>query len=296
MFNFLKGPQITLKITLDRPTGVYFPGDKLQATLSLESNKAVKIEAGRVSLMRQEDYDFTGTTTSTDSDGNTETEKTTQTCRDELEIDQDSFLGQYELKPDAPQVFSFPAQLPAAGLPSVPGEHVRVRWLVKASLVRKMAADIHTEAEFTVPFVLGKEQAASQGTAPVSDAKEAQISFNLPTHAWVAGETLTGSLEIQPQKAFDATEVRLELVKFEDIPSLDDKKPEIISKVKLAGKTHLEPGQPLRLPYEVQLPQPCAPSAAGEEWAIKWTLKVVLARFLQKDVHAEQGINVYTAR
>jgi len=116
----------------------------------------------------------------------------------------------------------------------------------------------------------------------------------LPKAEFASGETITGQLSITPQKNFDASELRLELVCSETVHYEMGMSKDILFKTRLAGKTKLEAGVPLSVPFQVNVPAPCPPSYACDLFNNTWKLRGVLARTLRKDTIVESDLNIYT--
>lgn len=295
MFNFLKGNQITLKITLDHPEADYFPGENLQAMISVESNKELKIQEGRVALICREEYEYFTLERTTNSDGRTNTEINTRWFGRDHEVAKELFLLEGTLSPNRTQTFPFSTRVPADALPSIPGKIIKVTWLVKVTLARKLATDINAETQFTVfSAFTGEQQPGRYGQS--NELGEIDLSLELPGTNWLAEDEISGKLQMLPRKKFDATEVRLELVEVENVSYDQGHRHENSLKVKLTGKMHFDPGQPVSLPFEVQVPRLCSPSASTNAWSVTWKLRVILARFMRKDTVVEQELKIYTGR
>jgi hypothetical protein len=296
MFDFLKGGKVDLKVTLDRSPAVYYPGESICAAISLNSEKELKIKEGRVVLFCRDKFEYTTTTQSTDSDGSTSTSTSKIWKSEDYEQARDLFiLGETTISKGSAQTFDFTAQLSEFFPPTYRGKIITVQWLVKATLDRKLAGDINAETEAIILIAPAGERAPVQ-LGQSNEPGEADFGFELPGEEWVSGETISGNLVIRPQKSFEATEVRLELVQSEYVSYDEGNKYENVVKIKLAGKTSLNAGETLRLPFQVQLPQACAPSWSTENWSVTWKLKGVLARFLRKDTFGEAVIKVYSSR
>ena len=295
MFNFLKGGKVNLSVAIDRPNGIYFPGETVHARVTLTSDKEAKFQEGRVALLYQEKFQYRSLQHSTDSDGHSETDEVYRWKTNNQEVARQVFLGEVNLAKGTAQTYDFQAQVPASAPPTCPGTIIQVQWLAKATLDRKLLGDINAEAPLTVLVTPAGDRAAGQYGQP-TDAGEAQMSFTLPGLEWCAGETLTGTLSINPQKNFDATEVRVELEQTEYVPYDRGNQKVNAVKMKLAGKTKVMAGQPLSFPFQVTVPQPCSPSGSTMNWSVTWKLKGILARFMRKDTAVEQELRVYSAR
>ena len=64
-FGFLKGSKLDLSINLERPTGPFYPGDTINATVTIHSEGKVKVRQGYAGLVLWEKYKYK----TQDSDG-----------------------------------------------------------------------------------------------------------------------------------------------------------------------------------------------------------------------------------
>lgn len=296
MFGIFKNVKIQLNVALDRQ--VYAPGDTVQARITLQNDKEVDIQGGRFVITCQQKYQYRRKTR--DSDGDTTVESTWGT--NNIEVHHFDFLPQISLPPDT-HTFETSFTLEEGALPTSNGDIVRVAWLAKATLDRKLARDANSEVEFTVltnnPANMASATAGEYGTS--NEPGEAQMSFVLRTKEVTGGARLEGSLRILPQKDFGVSEVRLEFVRDEFVADVSEtgyehKKEIPLVKAKLAGKTHLQAGQYLEFPFALDLPQEMAPSIQFNVASLKYKLKGILGRTLRKDTLTAEEILIYSRR
>jgi sporulation-control protein spo0M len=297
MFDFLKGGKAKLHVTLDRPMLPYYLGETVHAAVTIEGEKELKIEEARVALVCHEEYEYRYESHHRDSDGHHHTAVHTSWATDEQVIQQQVLMGQGAIPSNFMQTYEFSAAIPASAPPTCDGGRiVRVKWMVKATLDRKLAGDIEDKAELLV-FATPPGSMVSPGEFGYSnEPKEATLAMALPCKEWVLGETVQGQFLIRPQKAFEATEVRVELVRVEQVPRDRGNESKEEVKVKLAGKTKFEPGQDLTFPFSVAIPSPRPVSGRTRNSSVTWRLRGVLARFLRGDTLVEEEIFVYSGR
>jgi len=295
MFNFLKGGKVNLDVAVDRPAGVYFPGETVHVKISLNSDKDLKFQEARAALLYQEKVQVRTTHRTTDSQGHSHTEEQLRWQTNNQEVARQVFLGETNLPKGSAQSFEFDAPIPASAPPTCPGNIIQVKWLAKATLDRKLVGDINTEVPLTV--LVCPAGASVPGTYGQSnEPDEALLSLDLPGTEWAAGETLAGKFLVNPQKNFDATELRVELEQTELVPYDRGNQKVNAVQVKLGGKTKLTAGQALVLPFQLQVPQPCSPTGFTGNWSVTWKLKGILARFMRKDTVVEVELKVYSSR
>jgi len=168
--------------------------------------------------------------------------------------------------------------------------------MVKATLDRKMAGDIEDKVDLPV-FSGASGTSAQPVEAGVSnEPDEADLIFSLPGREWVMGETIAGRLQISPRKEFDATEVRVELVRRERVPRDLGNEHETSMPVKLSDGTRLMPGQNISLLFNIPIPSPVPATFSTSNSTLDWVLKGVLARRLRKDTIVEEKIIIYNGR
>lgn len=295
MFDFLKGGKVNLNLTLDRPTGIYFPGDEIRATLELTSDKELKIQQGRLVLACEESHQVCSLTTSTDSDGNSSQEESYTWTTSSSEVARQVFLGEGTLPAGTSQRYEFSARIPDEALPTLSGQIVTVKWMLKATLDRKLAADVNAEARILVHNLpSGAPTAGQYGQS--SDPSNVEMILELPAREWSAGELLSGRLLLQPHKNFDVSEIRLELECCEEVPVDHGNQKRMAINIQVAGKTRLQEGQALRFPFQLVLPEGCTPTLYTDRWSLSWKLQGVLARFLRPDIVVAEELVVCSGR
>src|SRR5512136_1715542 len=155
MFDFLKGGKAKVHVTLDRPMLPYYAGETVHATVTIEGEKELKIQEARVALVCHEEYEYRYESHDRDSDGDYHTETHTSWATDEQVVQQQQLMGPGAIPSNFMQSYEFSAAIPAGAPPTCDGGRiVRVKWMVKVTLDRKLASDIEGKAElmvFTAP-------------------------------------------------------------------------------------------------------------------------------------------------
>ncbi len=295
MFDLLKGGKATLGVALDRPSGSYYPGQIVHATVLLQSDKDLTVREGRVALVRHEEYQYRYRHQTRDSHGHVQTSTGSRWATDEREVNRQIFLQEGVIPGGSVRTFQFNLAVPPDAPPTCAGgKIIKLKWLVKATLDRKMAADVNSEAEVTV--LMGpRGQATGPGQYGMSnEPEEAQVTLALPRAEWRVGETIGGQLVIRSQKDFDVTEIRVELVRQESVPREEGNTAEQTQTVKVAAQTELRAGDSLSFPFSVAIPAPGPASVRTRYGSITWLLKGVLARRLRRDTTVQEEVFVYT--
>lgn len=124
------------------------------------------------------------------------------------------------------------------------------------------------------------------------------MRLRLPSLEWVEGDTIEGRLTIAPKKTFDASEVRVQLVRREKVhmPRFKSSSTDWIDRVSLADKTRFQQGQAVELPFSYPIPVLGCPSRQTEATTVTYSLRASLGRRLKKDYTVEVEIDLYNGR
>jgi sporulation-control protein spo0M len=297
MFDFLKGGKANVTVTLDRPVQPYLVGETVQARINIQGQKDLKIQEARVQLVCHEEYQYKSESRSTDSDGHVDTSEQTRWATDEQVVQRQQLMPEGTIPANFNQTFEFAAPI-TAGLPPTldGGRIVRAKWMVKVTLDRKLAGDTEVTADLLV-FSAPTGQAGGAGQYGFSNApSDAEMVLSLPGKECGLGETIQGELIVRPQKAFDVSEIRVEITREELVPRDRGNKYRESKAVKVAGKTRLEPGQTLTLPFAIQVPTAVPVTMRSRNSSVTWSLSGILARTLRADTRVEEEIFVFSGR
>lgn len=296
MFDFLKGGKANLTVTLDRAVQPYYVGETVNARVRIEGQKDLKIQEARVQLVCREEYQYKYESRSTDSDGHVDVSEQTRWMTDEQIVQRQQLMPEGTIPGNFDQTFEFAAPIPAGSPPTGDGRIVRIKWQVKATLDRKLAGDTEAAADLLV-FSAPSGQAASAGEFGFSNQpSEAEMHFVLAQKEWALGETIQGQLVVRPQKAFDVSEIRVELIRDEHVPRDRGNKHREVTAVKMAGKTRLEPGQAATYPFNIAVPTSAPTTLRTRNSVVTWSLSGTLARMLRADTRVDEEISVCSGR
>ena len=292
MLDFLKGGKAQINLSVDHRDLVYHPGETVQARVTVIGEKDLKIQQGRITFLFSEEYQVREQRTETDSHGHRRQTTHTVWKTDERQLSQTVFLPETTIAGGSNQNFDFTFSIPPNAPPSVQGNIVRIKWLVKATLDRKMAGDIEAQTEISIPSILSDRKTGEGQYGNSNEPLEVDLKFILPSKEFVLGETIPGTVLLIPQKQFDANEVRLALIQRENVPQAEGHTHTAEQIVKLAGQVKLQPGQQLTFPFNVAIPPTGLPTCNTPNSSITWVLVGTLARRLRKDTVIEESISV----
>ena len=296
MFGFLTGGKAQINLTLDHSDGVYHPGEAILARVNVIGEKDLKVQQGRIAFIYAEEFQVREQHTRTDSDGHHHQSTQTVWRKDERQLNQNVFLPEATIASGTNQNFDFTFQIPPHVPPSINGSIVRIKWLIKATLDRKMAGDIEALTELSVPSIAPSEHAGEGTYGSSNEPADADLQLRLPGKEFALGETIAGTLLVSPQKDFDANEVRLALVQRENVPHALGNTHTQEQTVKLASQAKLRAGQPLAFPFNAVVPPNGLPSAKTPNSSVTWLLVGTLARRLRQDTFVEESVSVYSQR
>lgn len=286
---FEKAPEITM--TVDRPTGPYFPGDVIHVTIQTKAEKDSKINGVRAALVLKTKYRENQQQT------DTQTKQTTIVQNDittETEVDKQQPMGQGSLHGD--QTFTVDLRIPPDAVPPYSSTLIETHWSVKATIDRPMASDPNQELE--LPLIVPPPGSYSQpgefGNS--SDLNVAALRFSLPKLEFVNGETLQGKLLIEPHQTFDIREVRLELLCRESVnegttPNVAETADQ---KIQLAGNMKMQSGQATSYPFTFIVAPKGRPTFQSQKAQVHWVLKASLDRAFAGDAAIEQELYIYS--
>jgi hypothetical protein len=178
------------------------------------------------------------------------------------------------------------------GEATITGKLVQQDYVVRAR-VRGQAGRV-AEVDTVVRVVsAAPDRAWTADAAPVTkDAGSAVLGIeDLSTRRLSAGVPVVGVVTVAPLRADTARGVRVELVLDEHVPARPSEPLEedcdattVVSAVPLADHLPLQPGQVLRYPFTLPVPQRLpAPSVSTPDLTLRWFLRAVLDRSMRRD-------------
>jgi len=280
------GPKADVQVALDRDS--VLPGESVEATIRiLGGRKDLAIQEGRLELLYENEYLYRHRVGS----GSTRRTKASK-ATDRAVLGSVRFLESGHVAADTPYEATASLTVPADAVPSAEGEITKVRWRVVATLARPHAMDVHRRAPLTV---------LSQSGAPL-DAPEVEtrddleLSFRVDREDFGPGDLLHGTLVATPLQACRVTEVRVVVVRREDVPRNDGNTKEVEEAAAiLDGEVGLSLGAPREWPFQLQLPAVVVPCLATKHSRVTWLLKGTGSRRLRRDYRVTQPIDVHTA-
>lgn len=278
----LFGGKMSVGLTVDSEG--YLPGQSIAARVSVGGEGDDKLRALRVELRYHNTY-YHETTSSSDSGGRDET----KTSDDVVVVS--AQVPAEDLSTTAGSgSFDFTLTIPEDVPPTAPKW---VDWSVVAILDRRRARDRRE----SVPIIILAPAAGYSlwATAPPScDEDACDMQFDLDARAVRIGNTLSGTLRIDPRREFDARRVRVALegrMHHED--GIKRKAGE--AKVTVAERTAFVPGAAQEFPFQITVPADALPTFLARHNQLRWTLRGICDRSLRGDHDVSAEIVVYTA-
>ncbi|MEA2368691.1 MAG: Arrestin (or S-antigen), N-terminal domain [Thermoleophilaceae bacterium] len=280
---------ITVQLGIDRSE--FHPGDSVTARVVVGDGADDRVQGGRVELAYENRY--LDEERYRDSDGDSQTRTVT---RSETVVAASQPLPGGAAGPVAAGehtvTLTFPPQSPpSAHEPEGFGD--LVRWEVRAILDRKMAFDPDAKQQVTV-FSRPEQYASWAQSAPVSKSADCPMGLELSTRSLRPGEGISGQLTITPRESAKARAIRVQLERRRTDTPDNVHRTETLEGPQLAGKTDLEAGQTLTLPFEMALPVGVPPNFMTGKSNLHWFVEGIVDRRLKSDFVVEAEIVVYT--
>ena len=280
------GQKADVQVELDRASAL--PGETVEAAIRIVGGrKDLQIQEGRLERVCENEYTYRHTT------GAGRTRSTTSTTTtDRTVADSRRFLEAGDVAADTPYDATASLTIPATAPPSAEGAITKVRWKVVATLARPRGRDVHGEARLTV---LSPAETVPD-TPEVETRDDVELSFRLDREDFGPGDTVQGTLVATPLQACQAGEVRVELVRHEDVPRDDGNTKDVKEgEAILESAVRLSLGAPHEWPFQLQLPAVVVPCLRTEHSRVTWLLKGIGSRRLRRDYRITQPIDVHTA-
>jgi SpoOM protein len=279
------GPKADLQVTLDRDS--VLPGETVEAAIRiLGGRRDLEIQEGRLELLFENEYTYrhrVGT-------GNTRRTKSSTTTAHTV-VETVRFLEAGDIAADTPYDATASVTVPPTAAPSAEGEITKVRWKVVATLARPHAMDVHRRTPLTV-----LSRAAATLDAPeVETRDDVELSFRLDREHFGPGDTVHGTLVATPVQACHMNELRVELVRHEEVPRNEGNTKDVQEgEALLQSDLSLSLGAPHEWPFQFQLPAVVVPCLETEHSRVTWFLKGTGSRRLRRDYWVTHPIAVHS--
>ena len=262
----------------------FLPGQTIAAHVNVGGEGDDKLRALRVELRYHNTY-YHETSSSSDSGGRDETKTS-----DDVVVVTEQVPAEELSATTGSGAFDFTLTIPEDVPPSAPKW---IDWSVAAILDRRRARDRRESAPIII--LAPATGYALWATAPPScDEDACDMQLDLDARAVRIGNTLSGTLRIDPRKEFEARRVRIALegrMHHED--GIKRKAGE--AKVTVAERTKFVPGAAQAFPFQITVPTDALPTFVARHNQLRWTLRGVCDRSLRGDHDVSAEIVVYTA-
>lgn len=278
-----------LAIQLERPDGVYYPGETVRAAVTVTAESGAKFKEIRAGLLLEEKYQTIERTR--DSDGDVSYSHVWRT--DEQWVRRE-VLATSNLPKGFRQTFNYEWRLPDSPQPYCQGKIVVARWLVKATIDRTLARDVNAEAP--VYLVLAAPSQPSQGgeLAEENTAPDAAVMrFQLARVEYVQGETISGRLIVEPRQDLNPRSVNVTLARNEVVAVGDRRNVENVVEGQHQFNVQLRAGQPVALDFSFPVPAKWCPTYASAKGSVAWRVGATLDLAWKRDIHAWQSVRVF---
>jgi SpoOM protein len=282
----LFGSKPDVQVSLDRDSAL--PGDTVEAAIRIVGGRRdLAIQEGRLELLYENEYTYrhevgTATTRRTKASN----------AADRAVLDSVRFLEAGHVAADTPYEATASVTVPADAQPTAEGEITKVRWRVVATLARPHAMDVHRRAPLTVLSQAG----VTLGDPEVETRDDVELSLRLDRERFGPGDSVQGTLVATPLQACRMNELRVELVRRENVPRNEGNTKEVEEGVAiLQSEVGLSLGAPHEWPFQLQLPAVVVPCLKTKHSSVTWLLKGIGSRRMRRDYLVAQPIDVHSA-
>ena len=235
------------------------PGDSVEVAIRVVPGDDLELVEGRIDLVYENEYTYRTrrysylTKLSSVRD---------ETVTDVVVEESARFLEAGALVADTPYEDAVTLTVPESAAPSAEGEITSVRWWAIATLVRQRGRDLRGYAELTVLSEAGQEL----GPAVVATHRDCELSFELDRDDFGPGDIVEGTLVATPIRACAVREVRVELIRHEEVPRDEGNAVDVTEdEATLAEGVSLSPGLPHEWPFRLDLPEIVVPSLRSDQ-------------------------------
>ncbi|MCD6518638.1 MAG: hypothetical protein J7M05_01775 [Anaerolineae bacterium] len=203
--------RVSLYLDLERESGCYVPGEPIEGYLHFEMGIPLKIKGCKVYLLCQGRWTY-DQDSSEDSQGPSFVQETAEYYLQEIEL-----LPAGKFRRGA---FSYPfsLSLPEDALPTHHGYACSLRWMLYATLALPKGDPLETHREVFVEALPPDLLPSPKGYRSTVSSELGQLTLFLPRVIVAEGETLEGQVSISPFANFAAEEMRVLLLRIENVP------------------------------------------------------------------------------
>lgn len=246
------------------------PGQSIAARVDVGGGGDDKLRGLRVELGYKNTY-YHRTSSSNNGSDETKTSDNVVVVTEHVPADDPAMLG-------GSGSFEFKLWIPEDVPPSAPKW---VDWNVTAILDRRRARDRRESAAITI-LALPSGYSLWASAPQSCDEDVCDMLLDMSARVARAGETVSGTLRVDPKREFEARSVRVALegrMHHED--GIKRKVGE--AKATIAERTAFVPGFAQEFRFDIAVPADALPSLLAEHNQVRWTLKGICDRSLRGD-------------
>lgn len=283
--NLLSARKASVEVTPERT--VYMPGETVRARVRVRGKKDFEIGGARAELLYEIRYSYL---TPDPRGGSLLVEET-----DREIVDTERLPIRGSMRKGKANECGVSLDLPAVVPPTGEGEITGVSWALGVALEVPTGTDVVAETPVTVVSAPDTyEERAGRGQE-VTPSRSVEIKFKASARALRAGGRVEGRLVVTALEAFEAREVRVELVRREIVRRDDCNHHETVeARETLAGRTGFRPRTSRAYAIGVTVPKDLrCPASETAHTYVGWFLRGVIGRGQRPDHTVEQELNVF---
>ena len=276
------GARADVQVELDRES--VLPGEAIRVTVRATPRRELDLQEARVELVYEHEHTYR------ERDG---TNVRTTTSTDRRVVERRLLAQPGTLGAGIPFEQTLELTVPPDAAPTAEGKIAKVRWKVTATLAVPRARDAHGKASVRVLSAAGE---------PVDEPPELQtwghcdLELRLDRTDFGPGDEIEGTLAATPLRELRLDEVRVELVRREEV-SRKKGKIALVEEARAAldGPGELAAGLPREWPFGLSVPDDPIPCLTTERSRVTWSLRGVCGRRRRPDYAVTRHVDVHTA-
>jgi hypothetical protein len=287
-----RGGKAEVAVDVD-PTTVR-AGGMLTATLRVTGGKKdMELDEGYVELVYENRYTYRSRDSDMFDDDNT-SQIRERTTTDRVAYDRRRFLGPGRVDAGSSAEHTVELRVPEDAPASANGQITEVRWKAHAGLGRS-GFDVEAEAPVRVLSPPEAHAVWAERAPAVDSHGDCELGFRLEQRSFGPADTIAGALTVRPLQECEIGELRVELVRREEVPRDAGHEEEAIEeRVVVASDLAFPPGGAREFPFRVSVPGEPVPCLRTEQSTVRWLLRGVGSRRMRSDYNVTQELNVHS--
>ena len=262
----------------------YYIGDSVEATVTLTVEQDLKVEEIYVELL------------GVAKNENVEEGISSFSRIPEYHREKKILASKCTIKASSPYIYEVTLKIPKYTPPTYRGNVIGIKWLIKASCDIRLARDISAELEIPVLIARPRRVPEADDNVVLVTTDDCMLSLSLSKVAVVEGETVHALLTVKPLNNFTASDLRAEVILFEDIPTaVGYKRKWIEQRIPITTKTQFGTNLAQSFSFDMTIPIRYTPTIQTVGFKAEWQLKTIMSRHMHSGYEISKPFTVYSS-